>query len=357
MKNFPLDLENHLDEVSDRRDFLAALAFTCLNVITPGVKFGGVMSGKTCFLYDDIYLDHDTGPGHPERPERLSSILQKLKDGVLYDSLYRISAEKADTGYIALAHSEEYIKIAERDCKAGLPQLTTGDTQICPESYDIALKAAGGVLKAVDLVMDGTVKNAFCAVRPPGHHATQSKGMGFCIFNNVAVAARYVQKRYGAERVLIADWDIHHGNGTQDIFYHDPTVFFMSTHQHPLYPGTGMISETGAGEAKGTTMNRPFPPGAGNSEIIGAFKNDLIPAMKDFKPDFTFISAGFDSREGDLLGEFKITDEGFRDLTEIMLEAASISGDGRLVSVLEGGYSLDGLSSAVYAHVDTLSKA
>jgi acetoin utilization deacetylase AcuC-like enzyme len=181
--------------------------------------------------------------------------------------------------------------------------------------------------------------------------------MGFCIFNSVAVAARYAQEAHGIERVLIADWDVHHGNGTQDIFYRDPTVFYMSTHQWPLYPGTGRVEETGEGPGVGSTMNRPFGAGAGDAEIVGAFRDDLLPAAREFRPDLVLVSAGFDSRVDDLLGGFRVTDAGFRELTRIMVEIAGIAGNGRVVSVLEGGYSLAGLASGARAHVQALVNA
>ena len=213
----------------------------------------------------------------------------------------------------------------------------------------------GGATLAVDEVMQRIVANAFVAMRPPGHHATPDRGMGFCLFNSIAIAARYAQKKYGLERVLIADWDVHHGNGTQDVFYADPSVFFFSTHQSPWYPGTGDPDETGAGPGQGTTLNCPFPAGAGREQILGAFRDRLLPAMREFRPDMVLISAGFDSRLGDPLGHFRLADADFAELTEMLLEVADQSAGGRLVSVLEGGYNLDGLTRAVAAHAAALN--
>jgi acetoin utilization deacetylase AcuC-like enzyme len=212
----------------------------------------------------------------------------------------------------------------------------------------------GGVLNAVDAVATGAARNAFCAVRPPGHHASAGRGMGFCFFNNAALATRYAQRRHGLGRVLIVDWDVHHGNGTEDIFYCDPTVFYFSTHQWPLYPGTGRVNETGEGAGVGTTMNFPFPAGSGREEVLGAVEASLAPAAEQFRPELVVISAGFDSRLGDPLGRFTLTDRDFADLTRAVMQIAARHAGGRVVSVLEGGYNLDGLASAAAAHVEAL---
>jgi acetoin utilization deacetylase AcuC-like enzyme len=311
----------------------------------------------TALLLDSVFKQHFTGYGHPERPERLDAITSAFeREGLVKDTL-RIERRRVTDDEVAMCHSREYIGVVKRDIGRGAHNLSTGDTAVSSKSLDVAAEAAGGVLNAVDAVLEGRARNAFCAVRPPGHHATPVRGMGFCIFNNIAIAARYAQKRHGIGKVLIADWDVHHGNGTQDIFYDDGSVYFFSTHQSPWYPGTGAADETGEGAGKGATMNRPFPAGSGRAEIYGAFQKDLLPAARSFKPDLVLISAGFDSRIDDPLGKFTLSDEDFADLTRLMLDLAEEHSGGRVVSVLEGGYSLSGLSAAAAAHVKTLSTA
>ena len=310
----------------------------------------------TALLLDSFYKQHLTGPGHPERPERYDAITAALEREGLAKSFDRIAARPATEDEIAMCHPRDYIAIVKRDVARGARDLSTGDTAIGPKSYEVAVRAAGGVLNAVDAVMAGRAKNAFCAVRPPGHHATPTRGMGFCLFNNIAIAARYAQKKHGADRVLIVDWDVHHGNGTQDMFYTDDSVFFFSTHQSPWYPGTGAAVETGEGKGKGTTLNCPLPEGS-RKEVVDAFRQKLTAAADAFKPALVLISAGFDSRLGDPLGRFRLTDEDFADLTRIMLDVAEKHAGSRLVSVLEGGYSLEGLAAGVVTHVTTLRHA
>lgn len=308
----------------------------------------------TGLVADPISRIHQTGFGHPERPERFDAVLDALRTSGLLEQLIPIEARNADDAELERCHMPEYIALARREIAAGWPMLSTGDTVICEDTMEPALRAAGGVMNAVDAVCEGRVRNVFCVQRPPGHHATPDAGMGFCVFNNIAVGARHAQAKHGIERVLIADWDVHHGNGTQDIFYEDPSVFFFSTHQWPLYPGTGSEREIGAGEGRGTTLNCPFPAGSGRHEIVNAFRERLMPAAEAFRPDLVMISAGFDSRIDDPLGGFLLTDDDFAELTQLVMQIAERHANGRIVSVLEGGYGLAGLGSAAASHVGAL---
>ena len=309
----------------------------------------------TGIVYDPLYKLHLTGPGHPESPNRCDVRMRSLSGPVFREKLSFLKPRQATDEEILACHTKEYYETARRDINAGMVMLSTGDTQICPQSFEIALLAAGGVLTAVDALMENKIKNAFCVVRPPGHHANASRGMGFCIFNNIAIAARYAQRKYKLKKVLIADWDVHHGNGTQDIFYEDPSVLFFSTHLYPHYPGTGQQSAIGSGAGKGTTINCPMPHGAGKREIIGAFEEILVPAADKFKPEIVLVSAGFDSRIGDPLGGFKLGDRNFAELTKIVLDIAQRHAKGRVISTLEGGYAPSGLASASAAHVKALA--
>ena len=309
---------------------------------------------NTGFVFHPDYILHDPGAGHPECPARLESIMAHLKDTGLLEDLTHITPEPADEKWLLRVHTEAHIRNLERTA-AKAPIRLDADTAISEQSFRVAKLATGGVLAAVNRVMDGSVDHAFVAVRPPGHHALPDKAMGFCLFNNVAVAARYVQKKYGLERVLIVDWDVHHGNGTQDIFYNDPTVFYFSTHQWPYYPGSGAATETGSDAGVGTTLNVPLAGGDGDLEIVSAFTDKLLPAVEAFRPEFVFISAGFDAHRDDPLAGLEVTTAGFGKLTRIVMDIASGFTQGRLVSLLEGGYDLNALSRSVEAHLGQLS--
>jgi acetoin utilization deacetylase AcuC-like enzyme len=308
-------------------------------------------TGQTGLVFPQACFLHAPPPDHPELPDRLRALRQRLEQDGLLGRLLHIEGREATDDDLHLCHTRAYLATVQKDIARHAPMLSTGDTHLSPHADASARAAAGAAMAAVDAVLSGRARNAFAAVRPPGHHATLSRGMGFCLYNNVAIAARHARRAWGADRILIVDWDVHHGNGTQDIFYDDPSVFFFSTHQAPWYPGTGWPDETGDGPARGTTLNCPFPAGSGRREILGAFRRKLLPAMEAFRPEFVLVSAGFDSRRDDPLGLFRLHDEDFRELTEIVMEIADRWARGRLVSVLEGGYSLHGMPLAVAAHL------
>ncbi len=307
---------------------------------------------KTGFVYHTDYLKHDTGVQNPERPERLQASIKALQASDFWDDLHQIEATPVTLEQMCYAHTQDHIDRIKQYCENGFP--LDYDTPTSPASYDVARLSTGGVLRAADAVMAETVSNAFALVRPPGHHATPTRAMGFCLFNSVAIAARYLQREYGVGRVAIVDWDVHHGNGTQDIFYDDPSVFFFSAHQVPLYPGTGMADETGIGDAVGTTLNVPMPPGSEPSNYVETFQKILKPALLDFSPDFLIISAGFDAHRLDPLSAINMTADGFASLTDILCEIAADTCGGRLIAALEGGYDLKGLSESIVSHVERL---
>ena len=311
----------------------------------------------TVVVADPCFVLHEPGPAHPESPARYRAVENVLSLPRLAGRLARVAPRQASEDDLHLVHSRAYLATVRHDIARRSAALSTGDTGLGARSMEVAEWAVGAALTAVDEVFAGHARNAFAAVRPPGHHATASRGMGFCIFNNVAVAARYARRQYGVERVLVVDWDVHHGNGTQDIFYQDGAVFYFSTHQSPWYPGTGSADETGAGAGRGTTLNCPLHAGAGHSEVLAAFRKKLLPAMAAYKPDLVLVSAGFDARKGDPLGRLQLHDEDFAELTALVLEIAAESAGGRLVSVLEGGYNLSGLAAGLEAHLAALCGA
>lgn len=312
----------------------------------------------TAIIHHPIYEKHDTGHGHPETAERYRNIMKALQsDEQLWSALGEITPEKASQGLVQAAHTKELFKRAENAFANGLDRLDA-DTTISMKSFDAALFAAGGAIAGVDAVMQGGARNAFAAVRPPGHHATAEHTMGFCIFNNVAVAARYAQNNYKEiDRVAIIDWDVHHGNGTQGIFYTDPTVFFFSMHQYPWYPGTGTRGETGHGRGLGTTLNVPVKAFTKAKDQTAAFEAAIGEMAAKMKPDMIFISAGFDAHMTDPLGQLQLEDPDFAALTKTVMQWADDACGGRVVSCLEGGYNLETLGETVRTHVTALSGA
>jgi len=297
---------------------------------------------KIAVLYDDEFLLHNTGLNHPENPSRISHTINFLKKEYRFKAhLIWPSFDYAPIDIINLVHSETYINLVKRESERlnkTIATLSTGDTVISEKSYQVARKSVGAMIEGIDQIMQGHVSQAFAFSRPPGHHALRDKGMGFCIFNNIAIAAKYLQKKYGVNRVLIVDFDVHHGNGTQDIFYSDNSVFYFSIHQHPFYPGTGRPSERGVGDGYGFTLNIDLPKGAGDKEFIAGLTEQLIPAMDQFKPDFILVSAGLDAHDNDLLGQLSYSNIGYGKATDILLSLAKKYSMNRVMFVLEGGY-------------------
>jgi acetoin utilization deacetylase AcuC-like enzyme len=275
----------------------------------------------------------------------------------MIEKLTLIKGEKANQRWIETVHNIHYIMRFDEACISGFTEFEHPDNAICRETYDIAFLAVGGVLKAIDMVMNDEIDNAFCAVRPPGHHAETDKPMGFCYFNNVAIGARYVQKEYGIDRVAIIDFDVHHGNGTQHIFDRDPSVLYYSIHEHPsfAYPGTGREFEVGIGEGDGCTVNSPVLPGRGDEEYRRLIMQDLVPAIKKFKPEFIILSAGFDAHQSDLMSGTNLSTDGYDFVSEVIMNLVNRFTGGRVVSVLEGGYNLDVLPTLVENHIKTLA--
>jgi acetoin utilization deacetylase AcuC-like enzyme len=313
--------------------------------------------GKTGLVYHPVYLEHDMGAGHPESPNRLRVIMQQLEQSGTMARLTRIEPRKAEDEWITQAHTSSYVASLNRQTPTSGRVWLDPDTSMSPGSLNAAYLAAGGALAAVDAIMARQVDHVFCAVRPPGHHAEAGRAMGFCLFNNVAIAARYLQKKHGLRRVLIVDWDVHHGNGTQHSFEDDPSVLFFSTHQYPHYPGTGRASERGKGEGEGFTINVPMEAGEGDEEYRAVFLKSLVPAADDFKPEFVIISAGFDAHRDDPLANMDLSENGYADLTDIVAGIAKRHAKGRILSALEGGYNLTALAASVDTHITALLDA
>lgn len=326
----------------------------------------------TAFVSSPRCVEHETGPLHPERPDRIRAIHRAVREAGLVDSpdpfpefkldlgpmkgngvkLLKVAPIAAEEKWLLLAHTAEHVRKVQETCARGGGMLDA-DTVVAAVSYEIAMLSLGGVLTACDVVMEGKAKRAFAAGRPPGHHAEPERAMGFCLFANVAIGARYLQKKYGLERVAIVDFDVHHGNGTQAVLESDPTVYFVSMHEDPktCYPGTGFEWEMGVGKGKGFTMNVPFRPGAGDEEYLEAMRNRVVPALEAFGPQALMISAGFDGHADDPLAHIELSELGFEGITRELVGVAEKCCAGRVVSVLEGGYDLRALGRSVVRHL------
>ena len=311
---------------------------------------------RTGYLYDDRYLRHDTGRYHPESADRLSAIHNGIRAAGLMPDLRRIQAGVPAQKWIETVHTAIYIERFRSACQTGASSFDSPDNTLFAETFDTALLAVGGVLNAVRMVMEGDIDNAFCAVRPPGHHAEPNRAMGFCYFNNIAIAARYLRQNWAVERVGIIDFDVHHGNGVQHIFETDPSVYYYSVHQHPTfaYPGTGREFERGRHAGFGTTLNSTLLPSQGDKEYRFLLQKDLLPAMEDFKPEVILTSTGFDAHVDDDMADLHLSTEGFSWIMTRIVELADRYADGRLISVLEGGYCLERLPELAADHVRRL---
>ena len=307
---------------------------------------------KVGFVYDPIYLKHDTGQ-HVENARRLEAIISYLEQTELKPQLTPIKPRAATVDELSLIHHKQHISHVREVAQRGGGWLDT-DTVMSAASYEAALYAAGGAIRATEAVVNGEVNSAFALVRPPGHHATVTRAMGFCLFNNVAIAAKYALAKYKLERILIIDFDVHHGNGTQDAFYDNPQVLYISTHEHPFYPGTGSLEEAGKGEAKGTTVNIPLPAGCGDTEYLQVFEQIIAPATRRFKPQLILVSAGYDAHWADDIAMMQVSITGIVQMVTIIKELADELCSGHLVFSLEGGYDLTALAASVKATFEVL---
>lgn len=299
---------------------------------------------SSAIVADPQYLKHDPGAGHPERPERIKALLD-LVSGLDQEKFRILAPTPARRAEIELCHAAEYVTLVEATSRANRYALD-GDTITSRDSFGVALLAVGGFLRLLDSIAAKESHNGFAFVRPPGHHALTNRAMGFCLFNTIAIGAEYLKRTYGARRVLILDWDVHHGNGTQDAFYDDASVLFISTHQFPFYPGTGSINEAGTNDGLGYTVNIPLPAGCGNAEYLRVFRDIVMPSVKRFVPEWILVSAGFDAHRRDPLAGMNVTEEGFTMMARLILDMAEKFCGGKIAFLLEGGYDLAALKNS-----------
>ena len=309
---------------------------------------------RSAIVTDPVFLKHEPGPHHPENPQRLRTLLDLADEAVEGSADFELLPLRAAVQEeIELCHGAGYIDLVRSTSEHNRFALD-GDTVTCRDSFGVALMAVGGFLQMLDALAAGEYRNGFTLVRPPGHHALRDRGMGFCLFNTAAIGARYLQKNHGARRVAVVDWDVHHGNGTQDAFYDDPSVLFLSTHQYPYYPGTGAVDEAGSGKGEGYTVNVPLPAGCGDDEYLAVFREVVAPVVEGYCPDWVLVSAGFDSHRADPLGAMNVTEQGFGVMADALLELARKHAGGRVAFLLEGGYDLPALRNSVAAVLERM---
>ncbi len=314
----------------------------------------GIDWGRLFFYYHPLFLKHLEGVHHPENPHRLEVILEYLKLRGVWEKVTRIQPVAADLSWVETNHAKTYVDYVRQSCEEPLHTLDGGDTLVTPDSFRAAELAVGAALQAVDALLTGKAAGAFCALRPPGHHAEYDRAMGFCLFNNVAIAARYALEKHGLDRVFILDWDVHHGNGTQHSFESSPEVFYCSLHQWPLFPGTGSSDETGSGAGTGFTMNFPLPAGTGEAEYLRILQEKILPVVRDFKPQLFIISAGFDAHRDDPLAGMELSTTTFGEMTRMVRRELDPLAGVKILSVLEGGYHLTALAESVFEHLRAL---
>ena len=302
---------------------------------------------KTAYMTDDIFLSHDTGWGHPECAERIKAINSAIEKAPYYKKLTLLQPFIPDLEIIETIHSKNYILRVKKEINSGTPHLDSMDTAVCIKSYEVALRAVGGSIALCDEIMNGDAIHGFGTLRPPGHHAEYDYAAGFCIFNNIAIAAKYLQNKYSIKKIAIIDWDVHHGNGTQHSFEKDDTVLYISLHQFPHYPGTGSKHETGKSKGEGFTLNFPMAAGSGDREYLDIFNMEIIPALISFKPEVILISAGFDAHKSDPLSSIKLSTETYGTFTKMLIDVADTFSEGRIIGLLEGGYNLNILGECV----------
>ncbi len=310
----------------------------------------------TGLVYSPRFLDHDTGPGHPESPARIKAVIDGLKKSTLWDQLDHLEPEISDNLLPELIHDPGYVKRVASSCDRGEQYIDTFDNPISDNSYRTALLAVNAATQGIDHIFAGKNHNSIVLPRPPGHHAEFNQAMGFCLFNNVAVAARYAQRQYSIDRIAIVDFDVHHGNGTQHIFEYESNIMYLSTHRYPFYPGTGARNETGRGDGLGSTINYPLDVGSGDSDYLDVFNNSMADSILSFQPELLILSAGFDAHASDPLGGMEVSTTGYGQLTAILKKIGQECCENRILSVLEGGYNLQGLADSVEAHIGELIK-